>query len=66
MLSGCSIYYQKPEELLNKLDIVTGEIKAGNNNKSIVNDGIEILDTLLKNSAITHDQHKTIYRKFFV
>jgi len=53
------------DELVDKLEIIVGSRRAGNNSKEIINDGMEIIDTLLKEKAIDRVEHRTLYNKYF-
>ena len=62
---GNLLLYKDPKELVKKLDLIIGEISAGNTNIDMRNTGVEILDELLKNRLIDKTVHKRIYRKYF-
>lgn len=50
-----------PSELLNKLQVLIGEIRAGNNNKSIKNDIAAIADALHKFKKINKATYRSLY-----
>ena len=62
---GNLIFFSNPKELIQKLDLIIGEILAGNTNIDMYNTGVEILDVLLKNRLIDKTTHKQIYKKYF-
>ena len=62
---GNLLLYRDPKELVKKLDLIIGEISAGNTNIDMRNTGVAILDELLKSSLIDKTVHKRIYRKYF-
>ena len=62
---GNLIFFNNPKELIQKLDLIIGEISAGNTNIDMRNTGVAILDELLKSSLIDKTVHKRIYRKYF-
>ena len=62
---GNLIFFSNPKELIQKLDLIIGEISAGNTNIDMYNTGVEILDVLLKNRLIDKTTHKQIYKKYF-
>ena len=62
---GNVIFFNKPKELIKKLDLIIGEILAGNNSIDMRNMGVSILDTLLKMSTINRSQHGKLYKQYF-
>ena len=48
-----------------KLELIVGEILAGNTSIDMINMGINILDTLLKTSTINKSQHNKLYKNYF-
>ena len=48
------MYFNDPKQLLKTLELIVGEILAGNTSVDMRNMGVSILDTLLK-----------IYKKYF-
>ena len=63
--SGNVIFYNKPEELLKKLELIIGERLAGNTSIEMRNMGVTILDTLLKMSTINRSQYSKLYSQYF-
>ena len=60
---GGQIYYTSPEDLMKRLNLLTGTRAAGNNNISIQNEISQILDHLLKNEIISKKQYDTYIQK---
>ena len=62
---GNIIFFNKPKELIKKLDLIVGEILAGNTSIDMRNMGVSILDTLLKMSTINRSQYGKLYKQYF-
>ena len=62
---GNVIFFNNPKELLKKLEIIIGEILAGNTSIQMRTMGVAILDMLLKSSAINKAQHEKMYKTYF-
>ena len=62
---GNVIFFNKPKELIKKLDLIVGEISAGNTSIDMRNIGVSILDTLLKMSTINRSQYGKLYKQYF-
>ena len=62
---GNVIFFNKPKELMKKLDLIIGEILAGNTSIDMRNMGVSILDTLLKMSTISKSQYGKLYKQYF-
>ena len=62
---GNVIFFNKPKELIKKLDLIIGEILAGNTSIDMRNMGVSILDTLLKMSTINKSQYGKLYKQYF-
>ena len=60
------IYYNNPEKLIKKLDVICGSIYSGNSSNEVRNQGITILDELLKLKRITKRIHEKIYNNYFI
>ena len=60
------IYYNNPEKLIEKLDVICGSINAGNSSNEVRNQGITMLDELLKLKRITKRIHEKIYNNYFI
>ena len=53
------------KQLLKKLELIVGEILAGNTSIEMRNMGVAILYTLLKSSTINKAQHEKLYKTYF-
>ena len=62
---GNVIFFNKPKELIKKLDLIVGEISAGNTSIDMRNMGVSILDTLLKMTTINRSQYGKLYKQYF-
>ena len=62
---GNVIFFNDPKQLLKELELIVGEILAGNTSIDMKNMGVNILDTLLKTSTMKKSQHNKIYKKHF-
>ena len=62
---GNVVFFNDPKQLLKKLELVVGEILAGNTSIEMRNMGVSILDTWLKTSTINRSQHNKLYKKYF-
>ena len=54
-----------PKQLLKKLELIVGEIIAGNTSINMRNMGVNILDTLLRMSTINRPQYTKLYNQYF-
>ena len=54
---GHVMFLNDPKQLLKKLEIIIGEIMAGNTSIKTRNTGVALLDTLLRLSAINKSQY---------
>ena len=59
------MFFNNPTTLLKKLELIIGEIMAGNTSIDMRNMGVAILDTLLTTSAINKAQHAKLYKQHF-
>lgn len=62
---GGIMFFNNVKQLLRKLELIIGEIMAGNTSVEMRNTGVAILDTLLKASAINRSQYQKIYINYF-
>ena len=62
---GNVIYFNDPEQLLKKLELIIGEVIAGNTSIQMRNMGVSILDTLLRMSTINKPQYNKLYNQYF-
>ena len=59
------MFFNDVKQLLNKLELIIGEIIAGNTSIQMRNTGVNILDTLLRMSTINKPQYNKLYKKYF-
>ena len=59
------MFFNDVKQLLKKLELIIGEVLAGNTSIQMRNMGVAILDTLLKRSTINEQQYKQIYNLYF-
>ena len=62
---GNIVFFNYVKQLLKKLELIIGEILAGNTSIEMRNMGVAILDTLLKSSTINKAQHEKLYKTYF-
>ena len=62
---GNVMFFNDVKQLLNKLELIIGEIIAGNTSIQMRNTGVNILDTLLRMSTINKPQYNKLYKKYF-
>ena len=62
---GNVVFFNNEKQLLKKLELIIGEILAGNTSIQMRNTGVAILDTLLKMSTINRPQYSKLYGKYF-
>ena len=62
---GNVMFFNDPKQLLNKLELIIGEVIAGNTSIQMRNTGVSILDTLLRMSTINKPQYNKLYKKYF-
>ena len=62
---GNVMFFNNPKQLLNKLELIIGEIIAGNTSIKMRNTGVSILDTLLRMSTINKPQYNKLYNQYF-
>ena len=62
---GNVVFFNDPKQLLNKLELIVGEVLAGNTSIQMRNMGVNILDTLLKMSTINRPQYNKLYNQYF-
>ena len=61
---GNIVFFNDVKQLLKKLELIVGEISAGNTSIEMRNTGVAILDMLLKTSKINKAQHEKLYDIF--
>jgi hypothetical protein len=57
-------YYSSCDELIQRLKVLCGSRKAGNNSSEVRNEIVSILDILLNNKYINTKEHKLLYDKW--
>ena len=62
---GNIVFFNDVKQLLKKLELIIGEILAGNTSIEMRNTGVAILDMLLKTSKINKAQHEKLYKTYF-
>ena len=62
---GNIVFFDDVKQLLKKLELIVGEILAGNTSIEMRNTGVAILDMLLKTSKINKAQHEKLYKTYF-
>ena len=62
---GNIVFFNDVKQLLKKLELIIGEILAGNTSIEMRNIGVAILDMLLKTSKINKAQHEKLYKTYF-
>ena len=62
---GNIVFFNDVKQLLKKLELIVGEILAGNTSIEMRNTGVAILDMLLKTSKINQAQHEKLYKTYF-
>ena len=59
------VFFNDVKQLFKKLELIVGEILAGNTSIEMRNTGMAILDMLLKTSKINKAQHEKLYKTYF-
>ena len=62
---GNIVFFNDAKQLLKKLELIVGEILAGNTSIEMRNTWVAILDMLLKTSKINKAQHEKLYKTYF-
>ena len=62
---GNVMFFNDVKQLLKKLELIIGEIIAGNTSIQMRNTGVNILDTLLRMSTINRPQYNKLYNQYF-
>ena len=63
--SGNVMFFNDVNQLLKKLELIIGEVLAGNTSIKMRNMGVNILDTLLRMSTINRPQYNKLYNQYF-
>ena len=59
------MFFNNVNHLLKKLELIIGEVLAGNTSIKMKNRGVNILDTLLRMSTINRSQYNKLYNQYF-
>ena len=62
---GNIVFFNDEKQLLKQLELIAGGILAGNTSIEMRNNGVAILDMLLKTSKINKAQHEKLYKTYF-
>ena len=62
---GNIVFFNDVKQLLKKLELIVGEISAGNTSIEMRNTGVANLDMLMKTSKINKAQHEKLYKTYF-
>ena len=62
---GNVVFFNDVKQLLKKLELIIGEVIAGNTSIKMRNMGVNILDTLLRMSTINRKQYNQLYNQYF-
>ena len=62
---GNVMFFNDPKQILKKLELIIGEILAGNTSIDMRNTGVNILDTLLRMATISRPQYNKLYNLYF-
>ena len=62
---GNVVFFNDVKQLLNKLELIIGEVIAGNTSIQMRNTGVSILDMLLKMAKINRSQYNKLYNQYF-
>ena len=62
---GNVMFFNDVNQLLKKLELIIGEVLAGNTSIKMRNTGVAILDMLLRTATISRPQHSKLYNQYF-
>ena len=57
--------FSNADELVDKLELIIGSKNAGNTSREMLNEGVLIIDALLKHRKINKEDHKKLYNMYF-
>ena len=58
-------FFNNPNEMMKKLELVIGSMSAGNNSLELRNTGVALLDILLRNAVLNKSQYRKIFKNYF-
>ena len=58
-------FFNNPNEMMKKLELIIGSMSAGNNSLELRNTGVALLDILLRNAFLNKSQHSKIFKNYF-
>ena len=62
----CNVmFFNDVNQLLKKLELIIGEVLAGNTSIKMRNTGVAILDMLLRTATISRPQYSKLYNQYF-
>ena len=59
------MFFNDVNQLLKKLELIIGEVLAGNTSIKMRNTGVAILDMLLRTATISRPQYSKLYNLYF-
>ena len=62
---GNVMFFNDVNQLLKKLELIIGEVLAGNTSIKMRNTGVAILDMLLRTATISRPQYNKLYNRYF-
>ena len=62
---GNVMFFNDTKQLLKKLELIIGEVIAGNTSIQMRNMGVNILDTILRMAKINRSQYTKLYNQYF-
>ena len=62
---GNVMFFNDVKQLLKKLELIIGEVLAGNTSIEMRNTGVAILDMLLRTATINRPQYDKLYNQYF-
>ena len=62
---GNVMFFNNVNQLLKKLELIIGEVLAGNTSIKMRNTGVAILDMLLRTATISRPQYSKLYNQYF-
>ena len=58
-------FFNNPNEMMKKLELIIGSMSAGNNSLELRNTGVALLDILLRNAVLNKSQYSKIFKNYF-